>query len=149
MIETRRNLSKLGRGYAGMTQERWAEALGYSVRTVGAWESGEQPVSAEAAVRMADVSGAQVIAYWYLVDSLGSPGLIPDVEVTALPQAVLSLLRRLRDFGRRERVDELVAMAEDGKIGEDERPDFEAILGELDGIVRATLALRFAKEVKL
>ena len=108
MSRDRRNIARIGRGIAGMTQERWAEALGYSVRTVAAWELGEQQISSEAVVRMVDVTGQQVLAYWYLVDSLGAPGIIPDIQVTELPQAVLSLLRRLRDFGRKERLDDLI-----------------------------------------
>lgn len=115
MSRDRRNIARIGRGIAGMTQERWAEALGYSVRTVAAWELGEQQISSEAVVRMVDVTGQQVLAYWYLVDSLGAPGIIPDIEVTELPQAVLSLLRRLRDFGRKERLDDLIEIAEDGR----------------------------------
>jgi transcriptional regulator with XRE-family HTH domain len=150
MKENRRNIAKIGRSFAGMTQERWAEALGYSVRTVAGWESGDLPISNEAVIRMVDITGQQVLAYWYLVDSLGagSSGLIPDVEVTELPQAVLSLMRRLRDFGRRERVDELINMAEDGRIDAGERGTYDAIMHELDDIIQAAMALRFAKEVR-
>ena len=68
-----RNIAKIGRSIAGLTQERWAEALGYSVRTVAAWELGEQQLNSEAVIRMVDVTGHQVLAYWYLVDSLGAP----------------------------------------------------------------------------
>lgn len=75
MSRDRRNIARIGRGIAGMTQERWAEALGYSVRTVAAWELGEQQISSEAVVRMVDVTGQQVLAYWYLVDSLELPAL--------------------------------------------------------------------------
>lgn len=148
MRENRRNIAKIGRTFAGMTQERWGEALGYSVRTVSAWESGEQPLPSEAVIRMVDVTGQQVLAYWYLVDSLGAgASLIPDVEVTALPQAVLSLMRRLRDFGRKERVDALINMAEDGRIDAGERGTYDDIMHELDDIMQAVMALRFAKEV--
>ncbi|NCB52372.1 MAG: XRE family transcriptional regulator [Clostridia bacterium] len=149
MRENCRNIAKIGRNFAGMTQERWAEALGFSVRTVAAWESGEQPLSSEAVIRMVDVTGQQVLSYWYLVDSLcaGASDLLPDVEVTALPQAVLSLMRRLRDFGRRERVDELINMAEDGRIDAGERNTYDDIMRELDNIIQAAMALRFAKEV--
>lgn len=131
-----------------MTQERWAEALGYSVRAVASWESGEQQLTSEAVIRMVDVTGQQVLAYWYLVDSLGAPGLIPDVEVTELPQAVLALLRRLRDFGRKDRLDELINISEDGRIDGGERQAYEEILAELDDIVRAAMSLRFAREVQ-
>lgn len=148
MSRDRRNIARIGRGIAGMTQERWAEALGYSVRTVAAWELGEQQISSEAVVRMVDVTGQQVLAYWYLVDSLGAPGIIPDIQVTELPQAVLSLLRRLRDFGRKERLDHLIKIAEDGKIDAQERESYDDIMDELDDIIQAAMSLKFAKEVK-
>ena len=143
-----RNIAKIGRNIAGMTQERWAEALGYSVRTVAAWELGEQQPAGEAVIRMVDVTGHQVLAYWYLVDSLGAPGIIPDIEVQALPQAVLSLLRRLRDFGQKERLDELIDIAEDGRIDSAEREAYDDIMEELDAIIQAAMALRFAKEAE-
>lgn len=135
MSRDRRNIARIGRGIAGMTQERWAEALGYSVRTVAAWELGEQQISSEAVVRMVDVTGQQVLAYWYL-------------QVTELPQAVLSLLRRLRDFGRKERLDDLIEIAEDGKIDAHEREAYDDIMDELDDIIQAAMSLKFAKEVK-
>lgn len=143
-----RNIAKIGRSIAGLTQERWAEALGYSVRTVAAWELGEQQLNSEAVIRMVDVTGHQVLAYWYLVDSLGAPGIIPDIEVQAFPQAVLSLLRRLRDFGRKERLDELIDIAEDGRIDSAEREAYDDIMEELDAIIQAAMALRFAKEAE-
>ena len=146
MSGNNRNIAKIGRNIAGMTQERWAEALGYSVRTVAAWELGEQQPAGEAVIRMVDVTGHQVLAYWYLVDSLGTQNIIPDVEVQALPQAVLSLLRRLRDFGRKERLDELIDIAEDGRIDQTEREAYDDIMEELDAIIQAAMALRFAKE---
>lgn len=147
MSRDRRNIARIGRGIAGMTQERWAEALGYSVRTVAAWELGEQQISSEAVVRMVDVTGQQVLAYWYLVDSTAC-GIIPDIQVTELPQAVLSLLRRLRDFGRKERLDDLIEIAEDGKIDAQERESYDDIMDELDDIIQAAMSLKFAKEVK-
>lgn len=90
-----------------------------------------------------------MLDYWYLVDSLGAPGIIPDIQVTELPQAVLSLLRRLRDFGRKERLDDLIEIAEDGKIDAQERESYDDIMDELDDIIQAAMSLKFAKEVKM
>lgn len=148
MHDNRRNIAKIGRSFAGLTQERWAEALGYSVRTVGAWENGEQPVPSEAVIRMVDVTGQQVLAYWHLVDSAGNENqLLPDVDIVDLPQAVLALLRRLKDFDREQRVDKLIEMAEDGRIDEAERNGYDNIMQELHGIIKAAVQLQFAKGV--
>lgn len=148
MQQNRRNIAKIGRSFAGMTQERWAEALGYSVRSIGAWESGEQPLTNEAVIRMVDVTGQQVLAYWYLVDSLGDAARLPDVEVAPLPQAVLRLLCRIKEFSDRHQTDRLMQIAEDGKIDETERTDFDQIVTELDAIVQAAMTLKFAKSLE-
>jgi transcriptional regulator with XRE-family HTH domain len=151
MSENSRNIAQIGRKFAGMTQERWAEALGYSVRYVAGWERGEQTPPLDAVVRMVDLTGQQVLAYWYLVDQMhavipSGKSVIPDIEVKDIAQATLALLRRLQDFGRKNRVDELVEIAEDGRIDDKERADFQTILRELDDIVKAAMAVRFAKE---
>ena len=59
-----------------------------------------------------------------------------------------ALLRRLRDFGRKERLDDLIEIAEDGKIDAQEREAYDDIMDELDDIIQAAMSLKFAKEVK-
>ena len=55
------NISQTGRRIAGMTQERWAEALDISVESVRLYESGRGMSSDDVATRMVEVSGAPVI----------------------------------------------------------------------------------------
>ncbi len=38
-------------------------------------------------------------------------------------------------------------ISEDGIIDETERPDFDRIIKELDGIVKAAMQLKYAKEI--
>ena len=128
------NISQTGRRIAGMTQERWAEALDISVESVRLYESGRGMPSDDVATRMVEVSGAPVLGYWHLLNkSRVAADLLPQVDTIALPQAVIQLLRRIRDI------------AEDGRIDQDERPDFEQITRELDGIVQAAMQLKYAR----
>ena len=63
----------------------------------------------------------------------------------SLPQAVIQLLVQLKDFGEKHRTDELLTIAADGRIDEDERPAFDQILRELEGVVKAAMTLKYAK----
>ena len=102
--------------------------------------------SDDVATRMVEVSGAPVLGYWHLLNkSRVAADLLPQVDAIALPQAVIQLLRRIRDFDSSHRIDRLVDIADDGRIDQDERPDFEQITRELDGIVQAAMQLKYAK----
>lgn len=128
------NISQTGRRIAGMTQERWAEALDISVESVRLYESGRGMPSDDVVTRMVEVSGAPVLGYWHLLNkSRVAADLLPQVDTIALPQAVIQLLRRIRDFDSSHRIDQ------------DERPDFEQITRELDGIVQAAMQLKYAR----
>ena len=141
-----RYISQTGRRIAGMTQERWAEALGISVESVRLYESGRGMPSDDVVTRMVEVSGTPVLGYWHLLNkSRVAADLLPQVDTIALPQAVIQLLRRIRDFDGAHRIDRLVDIAEDGRIDQDERPDFEQITRELDGIVQAAMQLKYAR----
>ena len=100
------------------------EALDISVESVRLYESGRGMPSDDVATRMVEVSGAPVLGYWHLLNkSRVAADLLPQVDTIALPQAVIQLLRRIRDFDSSHRIDRLVDIAEDGRIDQDERPD--------------------------
>lgn len=146
MQQNYRNISQTGRRIAGMTQERWAEALDISVESVRLYESGRGMPSDDVVTRMVEVSGTPVLGYWHLLNkSRVAADLLPQMDTVALPQAVIQLLRRIRDFDSSHRIDRLVDIAEDGRIDQDERPDFEKITRELDGIVQAAMQLKYAR----
>jgi len=66
--------------------------------------------------------------------------------VQTLQPAVIRLINSVLDFADQRRDRQLLRIAEDGVISEEERPAFEGILDELDGIVRAALQLKFIDE---
>lgn len=141
-----RNIYKRAREVAGLTQERWAEAVGMSVESVRNYEAGTQIPGDEVVKAMSEISGLSQLAYWHLChkSSLASE-ILPPVEVVPLPQAVCALLRSLKDFSARHREDCLLDIAADGKVDAAEAMDFEAIVEELDEIVQAALQLKYAE----
>lgn len=64
----------------------------------------------------------------------------------SLETSTLRLVNRWLAFANRHRCDQLLAIAEDGVIDEQERPQFDRIIGELSELVRATLALMYTEE---
>lgn len=146
MQDNYRNICKIARDVAGRTQERWAELIGVSVESVRQYESGKTMPSDDVVLRMAEVSGDQIICYWHLLNkSRVAASLLPEVKATSLPQAVLQLINRMRLFGERHLADRLMEIAEDGKIDELEAGPFSQIMAELGEIVEAAMTLKFAK----
>ena len=117
-----------------MTQERFAEALDISVESVRQYESDKIMPSDDVVTRMVEISGQPVIGYWHLLNkSRVAADILPDVQECSLEQAVIKLLCRIRQFAE--------------NIDETERPDFDRIIKELDGIVKAAMQLKYAKEI--
>ena len=72
--------------------------------------------------------------------------LVPEIKECSLPLAVVQLIKRINDFADRHRTDDLIDIADDGRIDESEQKTFDDIVAELDGIVGAAMQLRYAKE---
>ena len=140
------NIYKRARATAGLTQERWAEQLGISVESVRLYESGAGLPSDDVVTRMIEVAVLPVLGYWHLMNkSRVAAEILPEVKTVPLPQAVVQLLHRIREFDEQHRVRELLSIAEDGQIDSAEREDFDGIIKELDGIVQAAMALKFSE----
>ncbi len=147
MQDSYRNICRIGRGAAGMTQERWAEAVGCSVEAIRGYERGEYMPSDDLAMRMADAAGMPVLSHWHLFNkSALARELLPEVQVLSLPMAVVRLLAAVQKFAAAHRGDRLLEIAADGRIDEFEQLDFQAILEELRGITAAAAEVRYARE---
>ena len=146
MHENYRNICRIARQNAGLTQERFAEQIDVSVESVRLYEAGKGAPSDDVVTRMIEVSGMPVLGYWHLLNkSRIAAEILPTVGECSLPQAVIQLLVQLKDFGEKHRTDELLTIAADGRIDEDERPVFDQILHELEGVVKAAMTLKYAK----
>lgn len=143
-----KNIYQAARKIAGLTQERAAELLGLSVRSLADYETGVRIPPNDVAERMVTVYNSQLLAVQHLRNSSQfCRGLIPDVQSMALPEAVLTLVDAVYDFAD-DRLDrELIDIARDGVISEDERERFDRVVDKIRAITAAALALTFiAKE---
>ncbi len=141
-----RNICKIGRQSAGMTQERWAEALGCSVEAVRGYERGDYLPSDDMALNMADAAGMPVLSHWHLYNkSALARELLPEVQVVSLPMATLRLLTAIRRFVESQQGEQLMEIAEDGKVSPLESMAFDQIQKSLQGIVTAAAMLKYAK----
>lgn len=141
-----RNLYYNARRTAGLTQERWAEVLGISVESVRLYEGGVNMPSDEIALRMAEVAGQQIICYWHLLQkSKMASRLLPAVERKQLPEAVLDLLVKIRDFSE-DGMMYLMRIAADGRVAPEERDPYTYAIQQLRELLSAGLHVEYAEK---
>lgn len=131
-----------------LTQEQAAERLGLSTESLKQYELGKR-VPANAVVwQMVQIYDTSWLALEHLRDTSEALGVLPEVTVQSLPTAAIQLINRVLDFADRHRDRQLLRIAEDGVIDEAERPEFDDIVRDLDGIVGAALQVKFTPGIK-
>ena len=141
---TPRNIYKNARKVAGMTQERWAEAVGVCTDTIRGYESGDVIPTDETVKVMAEISGLTPLCYWHLCNkSALAADTLPEVEQLPLPQAVIQLLCAINDF--KEYHGGLLELAADGKITSNEIGYWSQIIARLDAVIRAAIQVKVAE----
>ena len=146
MQDNYKNIYRSARETAGLTQARWAEALGVSVEAVAQYEAGKIMPSDDVVTRMVEVSVLPALAYWHLRHkSTVAAQLLPAVECLPLPQAVIQLLVRMRDFHDHHRADHLMDIAADGRVDLLEEKILHEIVEELHGIIQAAMQVEYAE----
>lgn len=149
MPEECRNIYKTCRKAAGFTQEAAAERLGISVESLRAYESGQRIPPNEVVELMVILYNAQHLAYQHLRETNAMYGrVVPEVPLCSVLEASARLTNRIYAFADSHADRRLMRMAEDNVIDPTERPEFDAILEELQEIVEAALALRCAKDTE-
>ena len=138
------NIYYNARHTTGLTQERWAELLGLSVDSVKQYEAGKITPSDEVVLRMSEAAGQHIICYWHLLHKSRVAGqILPQIERRTLPEAVLTLLTRLQRF-QSGNLSQLMELAADGKIDENEVRDFGGCLDELRELIQAAYQIEYA-----
>lgn len=133
---------------AGLTRERWSELLGISSEAVRQYEAGMIVPADDIVLRMAEVAGQHIICYWHLLNKSRVAGqFLPDVEQRPLSEAVLQMLVKVKDF-QGDGLEELLRIAADGQISEDEREICAAALRQLRALITAAWELQYAEEKK-
>lgn len=149
MPEECRNIYKTSRKAAGLTQESAAERLGISVESLRAYEGGQRIPPNEVVELMVILYNAQHLAYQHLRETNAMYGrVVPEVPQCSVLEASARLTNRIYAFADSHADRRLMRMAEDNVIDPVERPEFDAILEELQEIVEAALALRCAKDTE-
>ena len=136
------NIYQTARKVAGLTQERAAELLGLSPRSLADYEAGLRLPPNDVADHMVTVYNSQLLAVQHLRASTQfARELLPDVQAMALPEAVLTLVDAVYAFAD-DRLDrELIDIARDGVISEDERERFDHVVEKIRNITAAAIAL--------
>ena len=111
------------------------------------YENGEMMPAEDVLLMMADISGLKILPYWHLSQkSRIAVEILPKLEEPpALPQAVLALLISIENFQERGLRD-LLRIASDGKISDDEIIPYGQALEQLNEMVRSAYAVGYAKE---
>ena len=146
MKEDCKNIYRIARDASGFTQERWSEHLGISPEAVRQYEAGKIMPSDDIVLRMAEVSGVLMLPYWHLQrKSRIAAAILPELEEQkGLPEAVLALLIQIEDF-QADGMPKLVRIAADGRISDEERPDYEKAVSQLQDLIRKAFDLGYAK----
>lgn len=149
MANDSRNIYQIARKSAGLTQEAAAERLAVSVESLRAYETGHRLPGSDTVGNMCLIYNTQYLGVQHLQQQ-GQllPECLQKVE-TGLPleASTLRLVNRWLSFARKHRCDQLMAIAEDGRIDEAERAQFDEIMAELSELVQATMELLYTEGV--
>ena len=141
-----RNIYRIARDTAGLTQERWAENLGISAEAVRQYENGSIMPGDDIVLQMAEISGQLILPYRHLVrKSRVAAAILPELDdELGLSETVLSLLIQIDDF-REDGLRELMRIAADGKVSQDEAASYEAALVQLTKLISLAMSLSYIK----
>ena len=147
MPQDKRNIYKIAREARGLTQEAAAEKLGISDSSIRAYETGQRVPPNEVVELMAICYDAQHLAFQHLRETNSMYGsIVPAVPDCSVLEASAKLINRIYEFADRHSDRRLMRIAEDNVIDQDERPEFDAILEDLQEIVEAALAVKCARQ---
>ena len=149
MPDNGRNIYKAAREARGLTQEAAAERLGISDSSIRAYETGQRIPPNDVVDDMVLAYDSQLLGIQHLRASADmARRIVPDVREVRLPEAIMGLLDRVYDFTDAHRDRELLRIGKDGVIDDTERPVFDGIMTELQGIVESAMQVRYAKETQ-
>ena len=141
------NIYRMCRIRTRLSQEAWAEKLGVSVESVKRYELDKAIPSNRTVVAMINESGYEALAVQHLILTSQAldvlPGVVTDVP---LPQAAIRLINRVLTFLDDHRDRQILQIAEDGVVSDEERPLFNDILDELQSLISAAYQVRYADD---
>lgn len=134
---------RICREQAGYTQESAAERLPCSVRQLARYESGEAPVPDDIAYRMVVLYDSQLLEVQHLrLVSQVAADLLPPIAEVNLSVASLALINRATELADNYR--RMMQIAEDDRIDEQERPDYQIIQKNVRAVIAASFCYLYA-----
>lgn len=147
MPDAYRNIYKVAREARGLTQEAAAEKLGISDSSIRAYETGQRVPPNDIVDLMVIAYDSQLLGIQHLRASAEmARSIVPDVRDCSVLEASAKLINRIYDFADSHSDRRLMRIAEDNIIDESERPEFDAILSDIQEIVEAALAVKCARQ---
>lgn len=142
-----RNIYKLARISAGLTQEKAAEILHVATRTLASYETGEVIPPADIVCSMCEIYEADWLAYCFLQSSnpVGRKYL-PEIDFANLPITVLKFQKEMADASKVS--GEMVEVTCDGQIDGEEQNVWGRVTREVKELVGAGLSLLFTQKEK-
>lgn len=144
-LESCPNIYKTARITACFSVEQAAELVGISVSSLKDYEAYTRIPAICTVDRMCDAYHAPILAYQHNKVISGKYQVAPDVEERDLVTAAVRLVNRVLAFAGKHRDRQLLEIAEDGVIDEEERPLFDAIIQEIRDLIRACTELTLAR----
>lgn len=140
------NIYQKSREAAGITQEKAAELIDISVESLRAYENGRRIPQSSTVVRMVDIYNTQFLAYQHLKhsDSIAQ-NLLPDITEKGLAEAVLTLIKEIRDV--ESLIPTLVEIASDGVIRENERCAWNKIKKEFGDVIKSYYCMVISNQI--
>ena len=149
MPEDYSNIYKIARRAAGFTQESAAEQLEISVDSVRAYETHQRTPPNEIVERMVVCFHAPQLAYQHLHETTGLVSrIIPQLEQRNILEVAIRIYNRMRNFAQDSCLERLMAIAEDGRIDDTERPEFDDIVQDLRETIAAAYQVIYADAKK-
>ena len=146
MKQKQQNIYARARAASGLSQEAAAEALELSTRSVADYEAGRVVPTLGTVRAMMEAYSTPWLAYSYIFEVTQPLGVLPPVQIAELPTATVQLVNRVLRFADGYR--SLLEIAEDGVIDEQERPEFDALMAQLDEIIRSAYQLKLSDSAK-
>lgn len=143
MLRENRNIYQVARESAGYTQERAAELLNISVESLRAYEGSRRVPPDPTVWNMSELYNLQYLIYQHFKLNTVLGNSIPNVERKDIAQAVLNIIVEFDSLD--ECKDDLIKIARDGVVDDEERPKFEVILEKIDSMIGALFALKYVK----
>ncbi|MCR5747906.1 MAG: helix-turn-helix transcriptional regulator [Lachnospiraceae bacterium] len=133
-VKENKNIYQLSREEQGFTREQASEAIGFmSDSRIEKIESEKSYPQPDEILAMAEVYKKPSLSNYYCSHEcpIGREN-VPEIKSSSLSEIVLAMLAELNSFNKIR--DRLIDITADGKISDDELPDFLKIQEELDGI---------------